>query len=154
MANYSFEVRTGNKFNATTYSGIFVRLTGDFGDSEERKLNDFKGGSFKRNSTDRFTVPYGRNCGNIYRIVLRSDRKALIANWYCEYIKINQSIFRFDQWINDKNPITRDASNYTPLARSFVCSRIWKPQDRHTCICHEPNNAVRTFPFVPGRAGI
>lgn len=134
---YYFKVHTADQVFAGTDSNIFVTLYGDKGRSIERRLNgNIPGNAFERNKTDIFKVEYDKDCGNIYRIELRSDGMYAGSAWLCDYIEISATdfegeenkkqiskfIFPTGEWINDTKVRVMDATegyNFSLIASNI-----------------------------------
>ena len=90
--DYKFTVKTADEYLAGTDSNIFVVLEGEFGKTEEKRLNGYvSGNAFERNQKDVFTVPYDKDVGRIFRIHLRSDMMYAGAGWRLAYMEIQRS---------------------------------------------------------------
>lgn len=111
---YNFEVKTGDQSGAGTDSNIFVVMYGEFGQSNEYRLNKYiSGNAFERDDTDKLSIDIPDDIGKVFSIDLRSDNTYAGAAWLLSYIKITRdgdealpesnrsSKFQINQWIND-----------------------------------------------------
>lgn len=118
IMEYELKIKTGDQYLAGTDSNIFVILEGEYGESEERRLNGYiSGNAFERNCTDSATIDFGADVGRVFRIKLRSDMMYAGAGWLLAYIEIKRkdtsnslsntvSRFNINQWIEDKKTHT------------------------------------------------
>lgn len=108
--SYQITIHTGDQVYAGTDSNIFIQLVGNKGISEEYRLNSLLGGNiFERNETDKFTLDIGMDCGEIYRINIRSDCMYAGSDWLLAWIEVKQDKseaplcrFSYNTWITDK----------------------------------------------------
>ena len=92
MSGYYFKVKTNDESKAGTASNVFVKLYGEFGESEQIRIQKYiDGNGLERGNTDEFNVPFsemGGNLGMIYKITVRSDHKGPMAGWMLGYIDV------------------------------------------------------------------
>ncbi|KPU43506.1 PLAT/LH2 domain protein [Oxobacter pfennigii] len=110
MSNkYNISIHTGDEVYAGTDSNIFIQLIGNKGISEEYRLNGLlSGNAFERNDTNKLTLDVGADCGDIYRLKIRSDCRYGGSDWLLSWIDVKQdnnnapiSRFSYNAWIKD-----------------------------------------------------
>ncbi|WP_130863113.1 PLAT/LH2 domain-containing protein [Bacilliculturomica massiliensis] len=109
-SEYTMTVKTGNVALAGTDSNIYVRLIGDYGTTDEVKINpSFSGNAFEKGKTDQADVLFNCDVGKVKEIQVRSDMRWAGADWYPDWIKVKQkggsqeTTFQIGEWIADKN---------------------------------------------------
>jgi len=125
---YKITVHTGDEAYAGTDSNIFIQLVGNKGISEEYRLNGLLGGNiFERNDTDRFILDVGADCGDIYRLKLRSDCRYGGSDWLLSWIDVQHekdnapvSRFSYNAWITDKGVKTLDVTSGLTVEDKFL----------------------------------
>lgn len=116
--SYHVTIHTADQFRAGTDSNIFLVLQGNMGKSDEVRLNGhLHGNAFERDDTDKLCMDAGQDCGDIYRLYIRSDCKYSGSGWRLAWIEVQQDktgapVSRFDvnEWIEDTNTRTLDVS--------------------------------------------
>lgn len=122
MSSYLFKVKTNDETRAGTNSDVYVKLYGEFGESEQIRIQKYiKGDGLERGHTDEFKVPFskmGGNIGMIYKITVRSDCQGAFSGWMLGHIEVtnkandgynkNTSKFVFDEWFLDTKTRTRE----------------------------------------------
>jgi len=82
-------VFTGDKSGAGTDANVFVVMTGEFGDSGERQLQDSGNvNKFERNQEDVFKVT-AVELGTLKKLKIRHDNKGGGAAWYLDRVEVN-----------------------------------------------------------------
>lgn len=112
---YLFSIKTADEYKAGTDANIFVILEGEFGKTEEIRLNGYiSGNAFERNNVDSCTVDFKKDVGRVFRIIVRSDMMYAGAGWRVSYFELTRKggkkndlsdkLSRFDinEWIEDK----------------------------------------------------
>lgn len=157
--DYKFKVKTADEYKAGTDSNIFVVLEGEFGKTEEKRLNGYiSGNAFERNDVDEFTVPYDIDVGRVFRIILRSDMMYAGAGWRLGYIEITRkkqdgeanddfsnikSRFDINEWIENKSAHTYTVA-YEEWSKNVVSyESVTVPYKKYTFMV--PANGDYTF---------
>lgn len=128
---YLITIKTCDERYAGTDSNIFLILFGERGQSTEVRLNGHaKKDLFERNAEDEIYIPFtdfGGDLGRVHKIKIRSDHLYGGADWRLDYVKIKriedeeedkknespsnkESVFRFNDWIADKETHTLEDS--------------------------------------------
>lgn len=151
LGMYSIDVRTGND---GTDSNIYIKLYGDYGTSEELRLQDWKAAGkccFEKNTNSKFFIQRSPDLGKIYKIRLRSDGRYAKSDWVVNEVKITHNGFHFGgpkgtvsyqtSTVFDYGAqlITGDESDFGPLTRihdDFLIEERDRPVDERISIQH------------------
>ena len=86
--DYTVRVVTGDKWGAGTDANVFIAMTGEFGDSGERELQDSGNvNKFEKNQEDVFTVS-AVELGRLKKLKIRHDNKGGGAAWYLDRVEV------------------------------------------------------------------
>ena len=113
---YKLTVKTGDEKGAGTDSGIYIKLMGDRGETQEREISELvSGNAFEKGSTDTLIVNFDQNVGDVKKIELHSDQQWAGADWKLETIRVEPLVngeampgvqFEIHEWIHDSNTRT------------------------------------------------
>lgn len=107
--NYQLQIKTADESGAGTDSNIYVSVRGEFGRSDEVRLNPLiHHNAFERNSTEVVNVNGLPDLGRIYQVDVRSDNRYWASDWRLSWIRVfpsnpayAPSVFHYDGWIGD-----------------------------------------------------
>ena len=114
---YRLSFKTGNLMGAGTDSGIYVKLIGTKGETNEVEVTAlYNGNAFEKGTNHAVVANFDKNIGEIQKVMVRSDMSGVGPDWFLDCIQVapfwknqaqaGEKTFDCKEWIVNKNPHT------------------------------------------------